>query len=110
MYFWGGASWREFQSLRPNEAVQWHAMKFGRGIGLHTYDMGGDGAYKRKYGGQEIQVPWVRKSKFTWVASMRDAAEWIHTVRQQSLGRLKLLLPKRLETGDRYAQLSQNEQ
>jgi len=110
MYFWGGASWRQFQSLRPNEAVQWHAMKFGKTMKLRAYDMGGDGEYKRKYGGHEIEVPWVRKSKFMWVGYMRDMAERIHTARQQSLGQLNRLVPGRLETGETYAQLSQNEQ
>jgi hypothetical protein len=27
MYFGGGASWRQHQILRPNEAIQWQAMK-----------------------------------------------------------------------------------
>ena len=30
MYFWGGASWRQHQLLRPNEAIQWYAMKIGK--------------------------------------------------------------------------------
>lgn len=91
MYFWGGASWRAHQSLRPNEAVQWRAMRIGKALGLRAYDMGGDGDYKRKYGGYEIQVPWLRKSKFAWVGYMRDMAQGLHTVRQQSLGQLNLL-------------------
>ena len=61
MYFWGGASWRQHQILRPNEALQWEAMKIGKQNGVHTYDMGGGGEYKRKYGGCEIAVPWFRK-------------------------------------------------
>ncbi len=54
MYFWGGASWRHSQSLRPNEALQWEAMKIGKRKGIRIYDMGGGGEYKRKYGGKEI--------------------------------------------------------
>jgi hypothetical protein len=78
LYFWGGASWRAFQGLRPNEAVQWEAIKIGRRKGLHTYDMGGGGDYKRKYGGSEIEVPWFRKSKYPWLRFMRELAERGH--------------------------------
>ncbi|MGH7231351.1 MAG: GNAT family N-acetyltransferase, partial [Nitrospiraceae bacterium] len=98
MYFWGGASWRHCQFLRPNEAVQWHAMKMGRKIGLRIYDMGGSGAYKRKYGGHEIQVPWIRKSRFPWIRYMRDMAQRSHQVSRQYLGHLnRLLVNKRCE-------------
>ena len=89
MYFWGGASWRRHQILRPNEAIQWQAMKIGKQQGVHTYDMGGGGEYKRKYGGREIAVPWFRKSKYAWILPMRNLAEQVHHVRQryQGLGR-----------------------
>lgn len=86
MYFWGGASWRHHQLLRPNEAIQWYAMKFGKQNGLRTYDMGGGGEYKRKYGGGEIEVPWFRKSKYPWIRYLRDMAQQSHKVRQQCLG------------------------
>ena len=87
MYFWGGASWRHSQSLRPNEALQWYAMKFARQKGLHTYDMGGGGEYKKKYGGKEIEVPWFRKSKYPWIRCLREMAQRSHKVRQYWLGR-----------------------
>jgi predicted N-acyltransferase len=83
MYFWGGASWRQYQPLRPNEAIQWAAINVGKKKGLHTYDMGGGGEYKRKYGGSEIEVPWFRKSKYVWIRYMRDMAERIHKARQR---------------------------
>lgn len=86
MYFWGGASWRQHQILRPNEALQWEAMKIGKRNGVHTYDMGGDGEYKRKYGGREIAVPWFRKSKYGWISHMRTLAQQIHLVRQRYQG------------------------
>jgi hypothetical protein len=92
MYFWGGASWRQHQILRPNEAIQWSAMKIGKQKGLRTYDMGGGGEYKRKYGGKEIAVPWIRKSKYLWVGYLRDMAQRGYTLRQRSLGRFNSLL------------------
>jgi len=89
MYFWGGASWRHHQFLRPNEAIQWHAMKIGKQKGLQTYDMGGGGEYKRKYGGREIEVPWFSKSKYPWIRYLRDIAQQSHKVGQRCLGRVK---------------------
>jgi hypothetical protein len=74
MYFWGGASWRHHQLLRPNKAIQWYAMKIGKQKGLRTYDVGGGGEYKRKYGGSEIEVPWFRKSKYPWIRYLHDMA------------------------------------
>lgn len=63
MWFWGGASYRKFQTQRPNEAVQWFAMQYWKARGIAKYDMGGGGEYKRKYGGRRIARPWIRKSK-----------------------------------------------
>jgi hypothetical protein len=92
MYFWGGASWRHHQLLRPNEAIQWYAMKIGKQKGLRTYDMGGGGEYKRKYGGSEIEVPWFRKSKYPWIRYLREMAQDSHKVRQQCIGRINRFL------------------
>ena len=86
MYFWGGASWREFQILRPNEVLQWYGMKFGKQTGIHTYDMGGGGEYKRKYGGKEIEVPWFRISKYPWIRFLRDTAQKTHKASHHFLG------------------------
>jgi hypothetical protein len=88
MYFWGGASWRQHQALRPNEAIQWHAMKIGKQIGVHFYDMGGGGDYKKKYGGCDIAVPWFRKSKYSWVSRMRDVAQRSHRVARRIIGQV----------------------
>ena len=91
MYFWGGASWRHHQLLRPNEAVQWYAMKMAKQKGLRIYDMGGGGEYKRKYGGYEIEVPWFRKSKYPWMRYLRDMAQQSYKVHQRWSGRFKRL-------------------
>lgn len=87
MYFWGGASWRQYQILRPNEALQWYVIKAGKLRGIHTYDMGGAGDYKRKYGGREIGVPWFRKSKYVWVSRMRQLAQQSCSMGRKYLGR-----------------------
>jgi len=94
MYFWGGASWRQHQLLRPNEVIQWTAMKIAKQKGHRSYDMGGGGEFKRKYGGSEIAVPWIRKSKYPWICYLRDIAQQSHKLRQQSLGQVNRLLAR----------------
>jgi hypothetical protein len=91
MHFWGGASWRDSQHLRPNEALQWYAMKVGKQMGIQTYDMGGSGDYKRKYGGKEIVVPWIRKSKYEWIPHIRNLAQRLYSVKQWVLGQSTIL-------------------
>jgi hypothetical protein len=86
MHFWGGASWRQFHALRPNEVIQWYAMKFAKRNSIRVYDMGGDGAYKKKYGGKEIEVPWFEISKYPWIRCLRDIAQQSHKARQHCLG------------------------
>jgi CelD/BcsL family acetyltransferase involved in cellulose biosynthesis len=75
MYFWGGASWRTGQILRPNEAIFWHAVRHWMARGVTTYDMGGGGEYKRKYGGHEVTVPTLSRSRLPGLGSLRDLAE-----------------------------------
>jgi hypothetical protein len=74
MCFWGGASWRDGQILRPNEAVQWYAMRYWKERGIRSYDMGGAGDYKKKYGGRLVPLSSVRQSRYRWVAGLRQNA------------------------------------
>jgi len=85
-YFWGGASVREDQILRPNEAIFWAAMKWARAKGCSTLDMGGGGEYKRRYGGRELWVPWFRSSRVPGLAEMRNAAKAVVEVSQHWRG------------------------
>ena len=101
MHFWGGASWRHSQSLRPNEALQWEAMKIAKKKGIRIYDMGGGGDYKRKYGGKRIEVPWFGKSKYPWISYLRDMGQQSHTLRQQCMGRINRLLVREAPRGTR---------
>ena len=86
MYFWGGASWRSHQLLRPNEAIQWFAMRYWQKRGICKYDMGGGGDYKRKYGGSEIVIPWGRKSKYPHFENMRNMAQGFFAIKQRIRG------------------------
>ena len=70
-FLWGSASWRQFQIVRPNELLMWSSIKYWKERGTRKLDMGGAGEYKRKYGGREISVPWVRASKYAGLESLR---------------------------------------
>ena len=85
-YYWGAASWRQYQSLRPNEALFWHAMRYWKARGVKIFDMGGGGDYKRKYGCYEICVPRIMKGKYGVLVPMRDLAKRIYGVRQRISG------------------------
>lgn len=89
MYFWGGASWRNGQHFRPNEAIQWYAMRHWKASGITRYDMSGKGEYKRKYGGEDICVPSVRTSRVSGIEPLRNAAKSAFRLRQQLLGALR---------------------
>lgn len=86
MYFWGGASRQAFQGARPNEAIHWYAMRYWKRRGMCRYDMGGGGEYKRKYGGYDITVPWLQKSKHAWVKPLRALAKHMVYGRQHVRG------------------------
>lgn len=86
-YFWGMASWRDHQILRPNEALLWYAMRHWKARGVSRFDMGGGGEYKKKYGGAEISVPWLRVSKYALLETLRGTALNAAHLRQRVLGR-----------------------
>jgi Acetyltransferase (GNAT) domain len=82
-YFWGAASWRSSQISRPNELIMWQAMLYWKSRGIQSFDMGGSGDYKRKYGGREISIPWVRMSRNSVMPVMRQAVAMSVKARQR---------------------------
>lgn len=87
VYFWGGASLREHQILRPNEALVWYALRYWRDRGMTRFDFGGGRDYKRQYGGSVMTVPSFRGSRFAGLGAMRDAAQGLTARRQRWRGR-----------------------
>jgi CelD/BcsL family acetyltransferase involved in cellulose biosynthesis len=77
-FFWGGASWRSDQILRPNEAVFWFAIRELKRRGIAVLDMGGGGDYKRKYGVEEVRLPFLRASRMRGVTAARNLAQRIY--------------------------------
>jgi CelD/BcsL family acetyltransferase involved in cellulose biosynthesis len=91
MYFWGGASWREHQILRPNEYLMWHAMRFWKERGVASCDLGGGAEYKLKYGPREIPVPFFRVSRYRVLSGARQMAKKGVRLRLAALGRLNTI-------------------
>lgn len=87
--FWGNASWRKYQLLRPNETLHWHAIRYWKGRGAEVFDWGGKGTYKEKYGVQKMSVPWFRKARYAWLDAARQHARAFFEIRQRILGRLR---------------------
>jgi CelD/BcsL family acetyltransferase involved in cellulose biosynthesis len=88
MYFWGAASWRQYQPLRPNELLVWHAMKSWKSRGIKKFNMGGGGEYKRKYGPYVITIPHLTKSRFDFLFSLRNMARKAWRLRWELLGKI----------------------
>jgi hypothetical protein len=88
MYFWGGASYRQHQHLRPNEALIWYALRYAKSRGLTEFDFVGGNAYKAKYGTTDVPVPWARRSRSPLVAGLRDAAKEAFAIKQRATARL----------------------
>ncbi len=87
--FWGNASWRDSQSLRPNEAIHWYAMRYWKKRGAEIYDWGGEGRYKEKYGCIAHSVPWFVKSRYKMISRLRQEARKMFTRKQQFAGWLQ---------------------
>ena len=86
--FWGGASLKEHQHNRPNEALHWHAIRYWRERGIARYDLGGFMEYKRKYGGEEVIIPGFRRSRSPLFAAARSIAPSAVRAKQLIIGRL----------------------
>src|SRR5580704_14117075 len=93
--FWGNASFRSSQNLRPNELIHWYAMRYWKRRGIEIYDWGGEGKYKEKYGCVPHRVPWFTKSRFELISKLRYEAKkmfnrkqifrgWLQAERQRS--------------------------
>jgi hypothetical protein len=85
--FWGNASFRSSQILRPNELMHWYAMRYWKRHGMEIHDWGGEGKYKEKYGCILHRVPWFTKSRYKLISRLRDEAKKMYGRKQRILGR-----------------------
>jgi GNAT acetyltransferase-like protein len=84
--FWGNASFRSGQHLRPNEALNWFAQRHWKQRGAEVFDWGGGGTYKAKYGCAPVSIPRFCSSKYSVLSHLRDAARLVVQGRQRLLG------------------------
>ena len=87
--FWGNASFRASQNLRPNELIHWYAMRYWKKRGAKVYDWGGEGIYKEKYGCVPHRVPWFIKSRYQFVSKLREGAKKVYRGKQRLQGWLQ---------------------
>jgi hypothetical protein len=85
--FWGNASYRASQGLRPNEALHWYAMRYWKRRGARVFDWCGGGTYKEKYGCTLLQVPRLMIPKYEFLLRLRDASKRLFDSRQRILGK-----------------------
>jgi len=84
--FWGNASYRAHQNVRPNELIQWYVMRYWKKRGVRIYDWGGEGTYKEKYGCVVHRVPWFIKSRYQFLGKLRDGAQKLYRGKQRLMG------------------------
>ena len=107
MYFWGGASWQDGRDLCPNEFLHWSVMRLAATRGLQRYDMCGHGRFKKKFGGDLVELKrwhkyywrsarWARKSYEVYYQSRRRVSVWLPTT-QPDHDQPALPVPRRYE-------------
>ena len=76
-YFFGAASYRNFQLLRPNEYVIWNAIKYWKSRGCTTFDMLGIRKYKEKFSPVIVEKPILYFSKIPFLHFFKIVAKKI---------------------------------
>ena len=78
MFFWGGASLREYQHYRPNEYMIYTAMHYWRERGCVEFDMVGNRPYKKKFGSYEVMYPSIIVTKYKILILLKNIAASIY--------------------------------
>lgn len=84
VYFWGGASWTEYQHLHPNELLHWTVMRLAAERGVPFYNMyGSKSQFKEKFGGAEVPAYHFSKSFLPMLAKARELYQAAHRRRRK---------------------------
>jgi hypothetical protein len=86
-FFWGNASWRSDQQWRPNEYLHWYALRYWKARGVKLFDWGGGGTYKEKYGVAPHSVPWLYRSRYPLLSTVRNHARTVYYKSRALVGR-----------------------
>lgn len=76
-YFWGAASYREYQHYRPNEYMIWTAIQYWRDYGCRKFDLVGLKEYKKKFGPEYFEYPRIIISRNPFLIYGRSLARGI---------------------------------
>lgn len=73
--YWGGASWSEYRSLRPNEPLFWHAIRAMKARGVETLYLGETSEqFKEKFGTYYASICRLRKASNPLLDRLFDRA------------------------------------
>jgi hypothetical protein len=86
--YWGSASFRSMQYLKPNDLLQWYAIQYWNRQGMQRLAWGPRTAFKEKMAVESVLVPWFRKSRFAFIDGFRQCAKSLFAARQRLLGHL----------------------
>jgi hypothetical protein len=65
----------EFQHLRPNDTIGWHAIKWACGEGFSHFSMGGSHLFLRRFGGEVVRTYRYRRDTSSLrIHSLRESA------------------------------------
>lgn len=78
MFFWGGASLREYQHYRPNEYMIYTAIRYWRERGCTEFDMVGNRSYKKKFGSLVTNYPCIIVPKYRILLRLKDLAAYLY--------------------------------
>jgi hypothetical protein len=103
-FFWGNASWRQYQGDRPNEYLHWYAMRYWKRRGAVCFDWGGASTYKEKYGVQPWNVPWFSRSRYRVLSHLRNGARSAFYLGQRVAGAIRHRTARADPDADRSAE------
>jgi hypothetical protein len=86
--YWGSASFRSTQHLKPNDVLQWYAIRYWKRRGMQRLSWGPRTGFKEKLAVESVTVTWFRKSRFAFVDSFRECARSMFAFRQRLLGKM----------------------
>ena len=85
---WGAALPRANATQHPIQLFWWEAMRYWRARGALSYDMGGGGQYKDKYGSVDTPTVSFHRSRFAILRVGRAAVRSLFLARQAIAGRI----------------------
>jgi hypothetical protein len=97
--YWGSASFKSTQYLKPNDVLQWYAIRYWKRRGMRLLSWGPRNAFKEKLAVNPVSVAWFRKSRFAMMDSFRQCAKSMFDFRQRLLGNLHIKPEPREKVG-----------